>query len=207
MLRSLRKTNNLDALILVMGVETQKNPSALIHNMMLFQLIDNDMLIGGKLSIKEAFACDEDPSVECMKGGLAPYTVPHACMASRYMNLYYSHLLGHWYSYDLSENDVEGKIFQSVMSPYSEVNRASGRGEVRIGEMMQREYELASKWLFMKKFKDSKARHVRTVRDLFEYVMAKTNSFYDLLRGSAAASSSSSSSSSNINAQKELATV
>lgn len=77
----------------MMGVETQKCPAALIYNMMLFDMVDGD-----KISHREIFYSTDPPhSPEKGNGGVGPYTFDEAATASRYLNLYYSHLFNHWY--------------------------------------------------------------------------------------------------------------
>lgn len=166
-----------ETFFLMMGIESQKCPAALIYNMMIFEMIDGD-----RLAHREVFySGDPCHPPERGNGGWAPYTLDSALTISRYLNLYYSHLFNHWYSYDLNYTDEsELNIFDNLMNPNSDYNK--GLGNVcRIGEWMQRELDLVNRWVNFKKEKDRKSRYLRTVQDLWNYILIKTIDFYDLL--------------------------
>lgn len=108
---------------------------------------------------------------------MAPYSFDGAATASRYLNLYYSYIFDHWYSYDITDESEE-KIFENLMDPNSDFNQ---RREyvIRFEEMMQREYDLVIKWITYKKERDRKARYLKTVQELYNYILSKTIEFYE----------------------------
>lgn len=70
---------------LLFGAEVMRNPSALIHNMMLLDLIKN-----GELSWEEVF-----------KDGIIPMDMEHSERASRIINDEYNKFMPHEYSFDI----------------------------------------------------------------------------------------------------------
>jgi hypothetical protein len=103
------------------GVEVQKSPAALIYNMMTLDLIDGD-----KLSQREWFSHkNKEYSKEKGLGGVYPASFEGNTTASRYLNIYYSFIFNHWYSYDINEESEE-KIFENTMKPDSEYNKSKG---------------------------------------------------------------------------------
>ncbi|RNA00255.1 hypothetical protein BpHYR1_035324 [Brachionus plicatilis] len=158
---------------LMFGAEVQKNPAALIYNMMLVDLIDGD-----KVSQREIYySKDAEHGKEKGNGGLAPYSFDGSATASRFLNIYYSHIFGHWYAYDIIDENEE-KIFENLMDPSSEFN-TKREFKVRIEEMMQREYDLVLKWIAYKKERDRKARYLKSIQELYNYILAKTSEFYE----------------------------
>lgn len=158
---------------IMFGVEVQKNPAALIYNMMILDLIDGD-----KVSQREVFySGDPEHSKEKGNGGIAPYSFDGATTASRYLNIYYSFLFNHWYSYDITEENEE-KIIGHLMNPHSDYN-TSKKFTINIEEMFQREYDLINKWITFKKERDRKARYLKTIHDLYNYIYNKTVEFFE----------------------------
>ncbi|CAF0994456.1 unnamed protein product [Brachionus calyciflorus] len=158
---------------LMFGVEVQKNPAALIYNMMIVDLIDGD-----KVSQREIYySRDPEHSKEKGNGGLAPYSFDGAATASRYLNIYYSYIFDHWYSYDITDESEE-KIFENLMDPNSDFNQKR-EYKIRFEEMMQREYDLVIKWINYKKERDRKARYLKTIQELYNYILAKTTEYYE----------------------------
>ena len=158
---------------LMFGTEVQKNPAALIYNMMLVDLIDGD-----KVSQREIYYSKEsEHGKEKGNGGLAPYSFDGANTAARFLNIYYSFIFNHWYSYDITDNNEE-KIFENLMNPNSDFN-TKREFKVRFEETMQREYDLVTKWIGYKKERDRKARYLKTIQELYNYILAKTIEFYE----------------------------
>lgn len=158
---------------LMFGTEVQKNPAALIYNMMLVDLIDGD-----KVSQREIYySKDPEHSKEKGNGGLAPYSFDGSVTASRFLNIYYSHIFNHWYAYDITDESEE-KIFENLMNPNSDFNTRR-EFKIRFEEMIQREYDLVIKWIAYKKERDRKARYLKTIQELYNYLLAKTSEFYE----------------------------
>ena len=104
---------------IMFGVEVQKNPAALLYNMMILDLIDGD-----KVSQREVFySNDPEHPKEKGFGGIAPYSMNGATTAARYLNIYYSYIFDHWYSYDVTE-ETEERIFENLMDPNSEYSKS-----------------------------------------------------------------------------------
>lgn len=157
---------------LMFGVEVEKNPAALIYNFMLLDLIDGD-----KVTQREVYySQDPEHSKERGNGGIAPYSFDGAATASRYLNIYYSHIFEHWYSYDITDESEE-KIFENLMDPSSEYNVKRGY-KIRFDEMLQREYDLVQKWINFKKERDRKARYLKTVAEVWDYILKKCIEFF-----------------------------
>jgi hypothetical protein len=158
------------------GVEVQKNPAALIYNMMTLDLIDGD-----KLSQRECFSIkNREFNKEHGLGGVLPCSFEGNTTAARYLNIYYSFIFNHWYSYDINE-ETEEKIFENVMNPKSDYNERRGY-KIRFEEMMQREYDLINKWITFKKERDRKARNLRTIQELWNYVFLRTQQWFEPLK-------------------------
>lgn len=165
----------VEAFFQMWGVEVQKNPAALIENMMVFDLIDGD-----RVCQREIYFSRWHHPPERGNGGIAPYTVDNATTGSRYLNIYFSYILNHWYSYDLND-ETEETIFPNMMNPNSEYNlRRNYR--IMFEEMMQREYELVHKWIEYKKNRDRKARYLKTFQQLYNYVVMRTTDFFEMYK-------------------------
>lgn len=158
------------------GVEIQKNPAALIYNMMVLDLIDGD-----KLSQRECFSHkNKEYSKEKGLGGVLPCSFEGNTTASRYLNIYYSFIFNHWYSYDINEESEE-KIYEHVMNPSSEYNTRKNH-KIRFDEMLQREYDLINKWITFKKERDRKARNLKTIQELWNYIFLRTQQWFEPLK-------------------------
>lgn len=158
---------------IMFGVEVQKNPAALLYNMMILDLIDGD-----KVSQREVFfSNDPEHPKEKGFGGIAPYSMNGATTAARYLNIYYSYIFDHWYSYDVTE-ETEERIFENLMDPNSEYSKSKDY-KILFEEVMQREYDLINKWITYKKERDRKARYLKTIQELYNYIFNKTVEFYE----------------------------
>jgi hypothetical protein len=158
---------------IMFGVEVQKCPAALIYNMMILDLIDGD-----KVSQREVFySNDPEHPKDKGYGGISPYSMNGATTALRFLNIYYSYIFDHWYSYDITEESEE-IIFENLMSPSSEYN-TSKNYKILFEEVMQREYDLINKWITFKKERDRKARYLKTILELYNYIFRKTYEFYE----------------------------
>lgn len=152
--------------------EVQKNPAALVYMVLVSDLIDMD-----KLCQREIFwSWDQQHNKDTGRGGYLPCTFEGSATAARYLNLYYSYIFDHWYSYDFSD-ECEEKIMEIIMNPNSEFNVKRGH-KVRFEEMMKREMELLDKYVSAKKERDRKSRHLKTVADLWNYLLMKVDDFY-----------------------------
>jgi hypothetical protein len=49
-------------------------------------------------------------------------------------------------------------------------------------EMIQREYDLINKWITFKKERDRKARNLKTIQDLWNYIFMRTQQWYEPLK-------------------------
>ena len=104
--------------------------------------------------------------------GIMPYGLDGNTTASRYLNIYYSHIFDHWYSYDIL-NDNKEKLFEIIMNPESVFNNKRGY-TIKVEEMIKREHDLFHKWISYRAQYDEKAQLLRTIRDLWTYVLAVT---------------------------------
>jgi hypothetical protein len=158
---------------IMFGLEVQKNPATLIYNMMLIDLIDGD-----KVTQREVFYTkDHKYTKERGFGGLAPFSFNGATTGARFLNIFYSHIFDHWYSYDITDENEE-KIIQHLLDPNSDFNIKRDY-KTKIDELMNREYDLVCKWIEFKKERDRKARYFKTVQDIFNYINNKTFEFYE----------------------------
>jgi hypothetical protein len=160
-------------MFLMYGVEVQKNPAALMYNMMIVDLIDGDKI--SQRTIYYTF--DQEFPKERGGGGAYPASFHGHTTAARWLNLYYSYVFDHWYSYDITDENEE-KIFENVMNPNSDYN-LKREHTIRIEELMRREYELVQRWLEFKKERDRKARYLNTIQELYTYILSKTVEFYE----------------------------
>ena len=104
-----------ELVFLMYGIEVQKNPAALLYNMMILDLIDGD-----KVSIRECFdSKDQNLTKERGLGGIYPSTFEGNTTAARFLNIYYSYIFDHWYSYDITTENEE-KITMNLLDPDSE---------------------------------------------------------------------------------------
>jgi hypothetical protein len=162
---------------LMFGVETQKNPAALVYNMMIIDMFDGDTIGGDNISHNEAFNSTKPiHSPENGNGGCAPYSIDDATTASRYLNLYYSHLFNHWYTYDMHEG-TDRSILENLMDPRAGYNKSRG-ARIRFEEMMHRECDMVSMWIRLRQDRDRNSRHLRTLQHLYDYIVVKTADFY-----------------------------
>jgi hypothetical protein len=113
-------------------------------------------------------------------GGYAPFTFEGNAAASRYLGLYYSYIFEHWYSYDICEG-TEDYIFQNILNPNSAYNVSKGY-KIRIEELMEREYQLVTRWIEYKTIRDRKARYLKTFQELFDYVKMRTENWYSQVK-------------------------
>jgi hypothetical protein len=152
--------------------EVQKNPAALVYNVLVSDMIDMD-----KMCQREVFwSWDPQHGKDQGRGGYTPYTFEGSATAARFLNLYYSYVFDHWYSYDMTDESEE-KIIQNLMNPMSEYNVKRGY-KIRFDEMMKRETELLDKYVNAKKERDRKSRHLKTIGDLWNYLLLKMDEFY-----------------------------
>jgi hypothetical protein len=93
------------------GVEVQKTPAALMYNMMTLDLVDGD-----KLSQREWFSHkNKEFSKEKGHGGVYPASFEGNTTASRYLNIYYSFIFNHWYSYsNIAEYVIYFKLIKKT---------------------------------------------------------------------------------------------
>ncbi len=158
---------------IMFGAEVQKNPASLIYNMMIIELVDGD-----KASPREVFSSrDSKYSKDRGHGGIAPWSFNGSTTGARFLNLFYSHVFDHWYSYDITDENEE-KVVQHLMNPNSEFNLKRNY-KIRINELLTREYELVCKWIEFKKERDRKARYLKTIQDMYNYIYTKTIEFYE----------------------------
>jgi hypothetical protein len=158
---------------LMFGVEVQKNPAALMYNMMIIDLIDGD-----KISQRTIYySYEPDFPKERGGGGALPCSFHGHTTAARWLNLYYSFVFDHWYSYDIQDEN-EDKVLENILNPNSEYNLKREHG-IRIEELMKREYDLINRWLEFKKERDRKARYLKTIQELYNYILSKTFEFYE----------------------------
>jgi hypothetical protein len=100
-----------------------------------------------------------------------PYSFNGYNTTSQYLNIYYSYIFEHWYSYDI--NDENEEKIKNLLNPNSEYN-LNNHYKLRVEEMLQREHDLLFKWISFKAETDLKAMHLRTVKELWEYLVAST---------------------------------
>ena len=163
----------IELVFLMFGTEVQKNPAVLIYNMMVIDLIDGD-----KACQREIFnSGDPEHSKEKGGGGILPCSFEGNATAARYLNIYYSYIFNHWYSYDINEENDE-KIMETLMNPASEYNTKRDF-KIRFEEMLQREYDMINKWINFKKERDRKARNLKNIHELWYYIMTKTTQWYE----------------------------
>lgn len=168
------------------GLEPMKNPAAIIYNMMMIDLIDGLLdkinyfenvhhqltffnLIAKKADQSEFFDTKE-------KEGFLPYAAKGSTNAMRFLNIYYSYIFRHWYSYDITD-DNEEKIYDNVMDPNSHYNINLGYKNV-IETVLKREYDLTYKWITMKAETDDQAKHMRTIQDLWDFLTSHTRHWF-----------------------------
>lgn len=104
--------------------------------------------------------------------GIMPYGIDGNATASRYLSIYYSHMFDHWYSYDLL-HDNQAKLFEIIMNPESTFNKKRGN-TIKVDEMMKREHDLVYRWISYRAEIDDKAKILRTVGDLWDYLLKAT---------------------------------
>lgn len=67
------------------------------------------------------------------------------------------------------------------MNPNSVYNRVRGN-KIRFVEMMQREFDLVNRWINFKKERDRKSRYLKTIQELYNYILVKTIDFYEMFK-------------------------
>ena len=140
-----------------------------------------DLIDGDKLSQRECFSHkNKEYGKEKGLGGVLPCSFEGNTTASRYLNIYYSFIFNHWYSYDINEESEE-KIYEHVMNPSSEYNTRKNH-KIRFDEMLQREYDLINKWITFKKERDRKARNLKTIQELWNYIFLRTQQWFEPLK-------------------------
>jgi hypothetical protein len=155
------------------GIEVQKCPATLMTNMMIIELTDGERIC----QRATYYTGEQDFPAERGRGAWWPCSFHGATTASRWLNLYYSYIFDHWYSYDITDENEES-IFNNILNPNSDYNLKRDH-KVRIEEMMRREYDLTMRWLEYKKERDRKARYLNTIQELYNYILAKTVEFYE----------------------------
>lgn len=187
----LKNNNNkqilYEIILSIFGLEVQKNPASIMYNMMMIDLIKGIIKFHISLILKYIYKvlnilAKEATQVEFFdnrnNNALLPYCFDDSALASRYLNYYYSYIFDHWYSYELTAENEE-KIFENVMNPNSAYNiERKPKIEEKIEEMLKCEYNLVYKWIAYKAKNDQKAASLRTIKDLWEYLIGSTNKWF-----------------------------
>ena len=67
------------------------------------------------------------------------------------------------------------------MNPNSVYNRVRGN-KIRFAEFMQREFDLVNRWINFKKERDRKSRYLKTIQELYNYILIKVMEFYEMFK-------------------------
>ncbi len=180
-----------ETVLTVFGFEVIKNPAALIYNMMMIDLIQGkqskifehfdfiaikkifEFYLNLKSKAKKASQAEFFESKE--KEGILPYDFENYTTASRILNTYYSHIFGHWHSYDITDEN-ENKILNSLGSVGVS---NTGVKQQFVQRLLKREHNLVNKWINLKAETSDKA--IRTIMDLWEVLTTNTKLWYEPL--------------------------